>query len=209
MQSPIPLLLTQGMSLNHVPTFSFQQNITGYIFNWGYGPAFTVNHTAAGGITKAPSFKFDNTTAYLKGWHIHAPADHSVQGQRSKAELHLVMADANAKEVAVLAIRIDPGNVNIFSTFLGQFASNTPSFDDATTIPATMNVASALAEAGNFGEFWTYKGSLTSPPCTEGIRFFVARNVLFASVEQMQQILAVSTFSARVEQQVWQHQINV
>lgn len=54
-----------------------------------------------------------------------------------------------------------------------------------------------------FNEFWTYKGSLTSPPCTEGIRWFVARNVLFVSVEQMQAILAVSTYSARVEQEVW------
>lgn len=203
MQSPIPLLLTQGMSLNHVPTFNFTQNITGNIFNWGYGPAFTINHTAAGGITNAPSFRFDNVTGYLKGWHIHAPADHSVQGQRSKAELHFVMADADAHELAVLAIRIDPGNMNIFSTFLGQFTGLTPPFNDPTTIPATINVQSALMEAGNFGEFWTYRGSLTSPPCTEGIRFFVARNVLFASVQQMQQILAVSTYSARVEQQVW------
>ena len=52
-------------------------------------------------------------------------------------------------------------------------------------------------------------GSLTSPPCTEGIRFFVARNILFVGNKQMQDILRVSTYSARAEQEVWLHQINV
>jgi carbonic anhydrase len=57
---------------------------------------------------------------------------------------------------------------------------------------------------------WTFSaGSLTSPPCTEGIRFFVARNILFVGNAQMQDILNVSTYSARAEQEVWLHQINV
>jgi len=71
-----------------------------------------------------------------------------------------------------------------------------------------MDVAQALREVNMFNEFWTYRGSLTSPPCTEGIRFFVARNVLFTSVDQMREVLRVSTYSARAEQEVWMHQIN-
>lgn len=72
-----------------------------------------------------------------------------------------------------------------------------------------MNAEMALAEVNRFSDFWTYQGSLTSPPCTEGIRFWVARNVMFVSNAQMQEILAVSTYSARAEQEVWMHQINV
>lgn len=53
-----------------------------------------------------------------------------------------------------------------------------------------------------------YRGSLTSPPCTEGIRFYVARQILFVGVEQMRAILRVSHYSARAEQEVWQHEIN-
>jgi carbonic anhydrase len=59
-----------------------------------------------------------------------------------------------------------------------------------------------------FSEFWTYQGSLTSPPCTEGIRWFVARQIMFTGVKQMQDILGASTYSARAEQEVWQHRIN-
>jgi carbonic anhydrase len=72
-----------------------------------------------------------------------------------------------------------------------------------------IDMLQALKEVNMFNEFWTYEGSLTSPPCTEGIRWWVARNVLFVGVEQMQRILGVSTYSARVEQEVWMHGINV
>lgn len=72
-----------------------------------------------------------------------------------------------------------------------------------------MNVYQALQEVNVFSDFWTYMGSLTSPPCTQGIRWWVARNTLFVGVQQMREILGVSTFSARVEQLVWEHGINL
>lgn len=67
----------------------------------------------------------------------------------------------------------------------------------------------AISEVNHFEEYWTYKGSLTSPQCTEGIQWFLARNVLFTSVSQMRDILNASTFSARPEQEVWLHEVNV
>ncbi|KAH6664438.1 alpha carbonic anhydrase [Halenospora varia] len=200
--------------MNHRPTFSYSTPVAGNIYNWGYGPAFSVN-TNSTPITSAPSMTWDDKTVYLKGWHIHSPADHSVQGDRSKSELHLVHSDAEGHEKAVVAIRVDPGNTN--SPFFNQFEqpSNSstittmPNFDETTTIPTTLDMAQVLSEVANFSEFWTYEGSLTSPPCTEGIRWFVARNVLFVGVDQMREVLRVSTYSARVEQEVWQHEINV
>lgn len=221
-------MLTQGLSQKHIPTFAYSKPISGSLYNWGYGPAFTLNDTD---ITTHPSLTFDNETVFLKGWHIHSPADHSVQGDRSKAELHLVHADATGKEKAVVAIRIDPGNKD--SPFFQQFieaangsapnatvpltrrvttpdtVSSFPGFGSTERISLTMNAETALQEVNMFADFWTYSGSLTSPPCTEGIRFFVARQVLFVSHDQMREILAVSTYSARVEQEVWLHGINV
>jgi carbonic anhydrase len=37
----------------------------------------------------------------------------------------------------------------------------------------------------------------------------MARQILFTGVQQMRNLLRVSHYSARAEQQVWQHQINV
>ncbi|GIZ48313.1 hypothetical protein CKM354_001138000 [Cercospora kikuchii] len=217
-QSPIPLRLDQGLSRAHIPTFSYPSNVTGNFSNWGYGPSYTLSLGPNNNddYTTLPSLTFPeeandfstNETVYLASWHIHAPADHTVQGDRSKAELHLVHADAEGHERAVFAIRIDPGNAEsrFFSQLPGMVGFNNT---DVRETEVTMDLNLALDEVLRFAEFWTYKGSLTSPPCTEGLRWFVARNVLFVSDEQMQDILRVSTFSARTEQEVWRHDINI
>ena len=202
------LMITQGLSQNHAPSFTagYTAPASGTLYNWGYGPAFTTNRTA---ITSAPSMTYDNETLYLKGWHIHSPADHTVQFDRSKAELHLVHADATGAERGVVAIRIDPGNSD--SPFFSQFLSDdsVPGFDSQDGKEMQIDMLQALKEVNMFNEFWTYEGSLTSPPCSEGIGWWVARNTLFIGVKQMQRILEVSTYSARVEQEVWMHGINV
>ncbi|KAF5026801.1 hypothetical protein F66182_1085 [Fusarium sp. NRRL 66182] len=206
-QSPIPLALKQGLSLEHLITeWNYPANITGNFFNWGYGPAFTVQNED-GVWTNNPSFSFDNETVYLQGWHIHAPADHTVERHRSRAELHLVHVNAEGKERAVLAIRLDPGNRD--NAFFSQLPPMIGFNETGVTQEASLNHRLALDSVLWFDEFWTYEGSLTSPPCTEGIRFFVARQILFTGVEQMRDILGASTYSAREEQLVWRHRINV
>lgn len=83
-------------------------------------------------------------------------------------------------------------------------------FKDKTEVKNTsIQNRLAIAEVNAFAEFWTYRGSLTSPPCREGLRWYVARNIMFVSNKQMQDILSVSTYSARAEQEVWLHAINV
>lgn len=208
-QSPIPLRLDQGLSLQHQPTFSGYPNtstVEGNFYNWGYGPAFTLAH-APGVWNTLPSMRFDNLTVYLRGWHIHAPADHSVQQDRSKAELHFVHCDEFGHDKAVVAMRIDPGNAPspFFSQLPSMIGFNELDFEETIM----MDPGLAIASVGWFNEFWTYRGSLTSPPCTEGLRWYLARTILFTSVDQLQSLLRVSTFSARAEQEVWQHEINV
>ncbi|KAG9236542.1 alpha carbonic anhydrase [Amylocarpus encephaloides] len=216
-QAPIHLQSTDGFSTAHVPTFHYDTPLSGNLLNWNYGPAFTVD-TSNMSLTSSASFTFDDETVYLKGWHIHSPADHSVDGQKSRSELHLVHGDATGHESAVLAILMDPGIED--SAFAAQFATTingtapdstkVPNFDSASSLPMSgMDVRLAVKEADNFSEFWTYNGSLTSPPCTEGIRFFVAKKVMTVGMTQMQEILRVSTFSARDEQKVWMHGVNV
>ncbi|EHK99529.1 putative Carbonic anhydrase [Glarea lozoyensis 74030] len=186
------------------------------LFNWNYGAAF--DRVSNDTISSSNSFTFDDETVYLKGWHIHAPADHSVDGIKSRAELHLVHADATGTERAVLAIRMDPGTSD--SPFVAQFVSaindtspdvtKVPNFDSTNRVPVqTMDVSLALKEVGNFKNYWTYNGGLTSPPCREGIRFFVAGKVMMVGMKQMQEILQISAFSTRAEQMIWMHEVNV
>ncbi|KAI4185014.1 MAG: hypothetical protein L6R41_004386 [Letrouitia leprolyta] len=222
-QSPIALSLTAGLSQYHHPTFeNYDHNISGNWTNWGYGPAFTLSHPPDN-YTDLPSMHWDEEVAYLKGWHIHAPADHSVGGDRSKAEMHLVHVNPEGHEVAVLAIRLDPGTSTMpffaqlpemvpFITGPGRSPDQAPSElsenEPKIVQDVEMNIGLVLDGVCRFNEFWTYKGSLTSPPCMEGIRWFIARTIAFRSVDQMRAILGACTYSARAEQEVWLHEIN-
>jgi carbonic anhydrase len=206
-QSPIGLGLNQGLASNHQPYFDgYSGNVTGNWYNWGYGPAFTLDHEEDEHTT-LPNMTYDDETLYLIGWHLHAPAEHSVAADRSKSELHMVHVNEEGEEAAVLAIRLDPGTTD--SPFFAQLPPII-GFNDTTQVTnVEINPRLALQGVNEFSEFWTYQGSLTSPPCREGIRWFVARSILFTSVNQMREILRASTYSARAEQEVWLHQINV
>jgi carbonic anhydrase len=161
-QSPIPLLLTQGLSLNHQITYNYPRtNTSGTFLNWGYGPAMTLAH-AEGVYTTLPSFTFEengvNETVYMTGWHVHSPGDHSVQGDRSKAELHFVHVSATGTPRAVLAIRIDPGNAD--SAFFAQLPRFISYREEGVTTQTQVKLDLALQEVNFFSEFWTYQGGL-------------------------------------------------
>ncbi|ETS83138.1 hypothetical protein PFICI_05014 [Pestalotiopsis fici W106-1] len=227
-QSPIALTLaTHGLSKKHRPTFNYGVNTTGNLHNWGYGPAFTLSPpSVADDYSSNPAMSYDNETVYLAGWHIHAPADHIVDGVRSHAELHFVHVDAAGHEKAVVGFRIDPApssssssspstslNVDITDivedAFFAQLPSTYSRWDEMDLEEAAvLDLGDALEAVARLDAFYTYEGSLTSPPCHEGIRWFIAARVLEVSIPQMQAILAASTYSARTEQMIWEHHIN-
>ncbi|PQE18816.1 carbonic anhydrase protein [Rutstroemia sp. NJR-2017a WRK4] len=213
-QSPIQLSLSTGFSRLHTPSFSYSTPFTGTLYNWGYGLAFTSPSSNSSAITTHPSLSYDNTTLYLQSWHIHAPADHTVSGDRSKAELHLVHADASGVARAVVGFLVDPVAYNDSSAAdSAWFASlgnvnDFPMYNNDTKIEMSLDMRQVVAEVDGYKDFWTYEGSLTSPPCTEGKRWFVAGKVLRLGTRQMQGLLRVSTYSARVEQEIWGHGVN-
>jgi carbonic anhydrase len=196
-----------GPALSHRPTFNYSGFHQGNFYNGGFGPAFTLSHEE-GVYTKNPSFTYDNTTVYLVGWHIHTPADHTVDAHRARAELHLVHADKEGHPAAVLGIRIEPGISN--STFFEQLPTPMIHWNETEVEePLDLNLELLLDGVNNFDQFWTYEGSLTTPPCSESIRWFVARRNIFTSMEQMRSILKASRYGAREEQPVWMHNVNV
>ncbi|KAJ9108008.1 hypothetical protein QFC20_003577 [Naganishia adeliensis] len=186
-QAPIGLRTDQGFASN-------QPKLEGYEKNHPEGDFKTLPHLTFNEAGKTE-------TVYMSAWHIHAPGEHTVNGKRTRAEMHFVHVTAEGKPRAVLALRIDPGTQD--SEFFKQLPPLISHTETGKQVDATVNIGLALDEVDRFAR------SLTTPPCTEGIRFFVARDILFVSDEQMKALLHVSQYSARPEQQVWQHQINV
>ncbi len=99
--------------------------------------------------------------------HLHAPAEHTVEGKTFAAELHLVHKNAEGK-LAVVGVLLKKGKDN---KPLAPFFDHLPT--EASIEPKPIGNAeldlSALVPAKS--AYATYEGSLTTPPCSEGVRW--------------------------------------
>lgn len=116
----------------------------------------------------------------LVQFQFHHPSEEAVKGQLSDMEVQLLHKDAEGKMV-ILSARMKEGNPNVVLAALwpllpkqaGQSATTTDMVNPAGLLPADRS-------------YWTYQGSLTTPPCTEGIGWFVFKQEVEISRDQLQ-----------------------
>lgn len=135
------------------------------------------------------TLRFGGTTYRLTQWHVHAPAEHVVNGRRADLEVHLVHQDARGG-TAVLALFADVvppardarGSRGIPAALLARTLGAAPEKAGEETHTGTTATAEALLPPGVrrsgvrravVSSYLTYAGSLTTPPCSTGVRWFV------------------------------------
>ena len=122
--------------------------------------------------------ELDGNRYELMQAHAHAPSEHTIDGRRFPAEIHLVHRHASG-QVAVLAVLLDEGAEN------GDLAPLLPPWpqpESEESLPAPVpTIALVPASFANY----RYEGSITTPPCTEGVRWIVFANPLPASPAQL------------------------
>jgi len=128
----------------------------------------------------------------LLQFHYHTPSEHAFNGKRYAMEVHLVHKNANGN-LAVVGVFIKAGNHN---ELLQQVLDNISSTVNQTSIikDVLINAATLLPE--NRGFFY-YNGSLTTPPCSENVNWFVMRNPIEASSEQVNRFAQLIGKNAR------------
>ena len=132
-------------------------------------------------------------------FHFHAPSEHTVEGYYYPAEVHFVhlgCRDGNqgnqCGEVAVLGIFFETMNPYEDNPFLEQVfgAFETRDWPEgqgkvSVDIDALMN--DLVTDA-----YWSYQGSFTTPPCTEGVQWTVLKtpqNISYSQLERFCQYL--------------------
>ncbi len=116
----------------------------------------------------------------LRQFHFHAPSEHSVNGRQADMEVHLVHTDALGNN-AVLGILVNVGaspNALIEDVF-----ANAPTQEGTVEIHGTLDATDLLPRSRGY---YTYAGSLTTPPCTEGVRWFVLKGQIQVSAETVE-----------------------
>ena len=113
----------------------------------------------------------------LSQFHFHAPSEHTIGGHSYPMELHLVHTDAlgnNAVVGVLLEVGDDPNDL------IEEIFANVPDEEGTADVGGTLNGEDLLP--GSLG-YYSYAGSLTTPPCTEGVRWFVLRRPVQVSEE--------------------------
>ena len=110
--------------------------------------------------------------------HTHSPSEHTIDGRRFPAELHLVHRHESG-QIAILAVLLDEGAENTdLAPLLPPWPQ--PQQEEVVAPPrSTMSLLPASLAS------YRYEGSLTTPPCTEGVRWVVFANPLPASPAQL------------------------
>jgi carbonic anhydrase len=117
----------------------------------------------------------------LSQFHFHTLSEHTIAGQHATMELHAVFADPASDNKAVVAQLFVIGKTNHFIAELLTHGLPTKSGDEVKDLSQSINVAGALT---NTSRYYTYPGSLTTPPCTETVTWFVLHDYAQLSGEQ-------------------------
>jgi carbonic anhydrase len=113
----------------------------------------------------------------LKQFHFHAPSEHTINGQHADMEVHLVHSDALGNN-AVLGILLNAGNNP--NDLIDEIFEHAPEDEGSIDAGGTLNAEDLLP--GSLG-YYTYTGSLTTPACTEGARWWVLRRPVQVSAD--------------------------
>jgi carbonic anhydrase len=119
----------------------------------------------------------------LSQFHFHALSEHTVTGRHAAMELHAVFADPGSDNKAVVGQLFVIGRTNRFIARLLTHGLPAKSGDEVNVPSQMINVADALTRTSRY---YTYAGSLTTPPCTETVTWFVLHEFAQLSSEQLE-----------------------
>ena len=140
------------------------------------------------GLTKG--MKVDNKEYHLSQFHFHTPSEHSIDGKIYPAEVHFVHHDEDGN-LAVVGVLFKEGKYN--SKFENVIESANQGITKKHAVEAS-NIMKLLPEDK---EYLHYMGSLTTPPCTAGVNWFVMKHQVEASKEQLTALAKAMPANAR------------
>jgi carbonic anhydrase len=142
------------------------------IVNTGY--TVQVNYEPGSSITV-------NGSVYdLVQFHFHHPSETAIDGQKADLELHLVHRNAEGRLV-VVAVLLKSGSENYPLHVLWSYLPNDVG-KEAEHKKVQLNAADFLPNDRNYYKF---SGSLTIPPCTEGVEWYVMQKPVEISPVQI------------------------
>ena len=137
-------------------------------------------HTVQVNMAPGSTLKVDGKTFELKQFHFHSPSENHIDGKSFPLEAHFVHLDKDGN-IAVVAVMFEEGKAN---KTLEQVWNKMPSKEGETNTLKLSKIAKILLPKDK--HYYRFNGSLTTPPCTEGVRWFVLKTPVTVSKEQVE-----------------------
>lgn len=153
------------------------------------GHTVQVNYGAGSSIT------VEGKRYELVQFHFHRPSEETIDGTAFPMEAHLVHKDAEG-HLAVVAVLLRQG---IENPFLRSLWANLPAEKEKEKVveKVSINAASLLPKSR---AYYTFAGSLTTPPCSEGVRWLVLTAPVDLSASQVARFDKIYSNNARPTQ---------
>jgi carbonic anhydrase len=128
----------------------------------------------------------------LVSFHFHKPSEEKISGKGHDMVAHLVHRDKDGK-LAVVAVLLDQGSEN---PLIKTLWSNLPSTKGRENVVDAVQI-SALGLLPKDKGYYTFAGSLTTPPCSESVTWFVLKSPTQVSAEQIARFARIYPMNAR------------
>lgn len=173
-QSPVDLTSTVDTKLPPI-TFHYQADEADEVNN---GHTVQINEKPGSWIT------LDGQDYELKQFHFHTPSENHIDGQAFAMEAHLVHADQDG-HLAVIAVMFQEGAEDAALKAAWAAMPAQPEQE----VHVTKVSPDALLPTNR--DYYRFTGSLTTPPCTEGVTWLVMKQPVTASAGQIQQFAQI------------------
>ncbi|MFZ6846343.1 carbonic anhydrase [Undibacterium sp. RuTC16W] len=177
--------------INIVESKTKKATLAALDFKYQNGTAEVVNngHTVQVNLPAGSSLKTGDEETKLLQFHFHTPSEEQINGKNYSMVAHFVHKNTDGK-LSVVAVLFKPGKENgtlapIFSNLPKEGQPNQlASFDPAAVLPVMRT-------------YFKFMGSLTTPPCSDGVRWQVLKQPVELSKEQIAAFKKLYTMNAR------------
>jgi len=181
-QSPVSVSVTK---LEKLPALQF-------VYPSGKAQFSLDRYSVVAQAGKSGKLTEGTNTATLKEMLVRSPSEHDIQGKFTPLELQLTHALADGKLV-IVSVFVTEGRSNLaLQTLIDHFPKAVNDKPSAT-------LDWQLLLPGTF-DYYAYSGSLSTPPCTEGVEWRILKTPIEASKDQIRAISQKLGRNARLPQ---------
>ena len=166
--------------LNITGPFEKSKDVLSVDYKEGPLKMFNNGHTIQVNVEPGSTLTINKETFDLLQFHFHRPSEEQVDGKNSAMVAHFVHKSKDGK-LSVIGVLLNEGKDN---AAIKTLWANLPPKEGVEYLPEKVSFNPGSMLPKDLG-FYNYEGSLTTPPCTEGVQFYILKKPMDISKDQV------------------------